>query len=61
MNQLRAIPQEWVKEYVDKLIAIAKSLDNGSAMQSACLLRAEFVMDMVKAFRESQSNDTSAN
>jgi hypothetical protein len=48
------IPQEWIKNYVDALINLSKELDVGGPMHEACLLRADYVMDLVKAFRESK-------
>lgn len=51
------IPQEWAKEYVDKLIDMAKQFAEHSPMHVACLLRADHVMDMVKAFRESEERN----
>ena len=44
------IPEEWIKEYVDQLLAAAAKLETG-AMHQACLLRADHAMDLVKAFR----------
>lgn len=50
------IPQEWIKNYVDKLIRVAKELPENSVMQSSLILRADAVMDMVAAFRESDGS-----
>lgn len=47
------IPQEWIKNYVDQLIRVAKELPENSVMQSSLILRADAVMDMVAAYRES--------
>ncbi len=46
------IPQEWIKRYVDDLLSFAAGLDERNAMRAACLLRADHVMDLVKAWRE---------
>ena len=45
------IPQEWIKKYVNSLLEVAKSMAAGSAMQNALILRAEYAMDLVQAFR----------
>lgn len=47
------IPQEWIKKYVDQLLEIAKQLPPGG-LRDATLLRADYTMDLVKAFRESK-------
>ena len=44
------IPQEWIRDYVDQLIAASK-LFGDSRMGNAALERADHVMDMVKSFR----------
>ena len=55
------IPQEWIKNYVDKLIRVAEDLPENGVMQNALMLRADTVLDMVVAFRVSvdgkDSND----
>ena len=48
------IPEEWIKGYVDQLIKIAGELERDSPMQLALLIRADHVMDMVKAYRENK-------
>ena len=45
------IPQEFIKEYVDELINAAK-LFGDSRMGNAAMIRADAIMDMVKAFRD---------
>jgi len=45
------IPQEFIKEYVDELISAAK-LFGDSRMGNAAMIRADAIMDMVKAFRD---------
>ena len=47
------IPEEWIKDYVDKLLFMAAKLDVGP-FRDAILLRADHAMDLVKAWRESQ-------
>ena len=49
---MKPIPQEFIRDYVDSLIAAAKMFPEGSVMRTSALLRADYVMDMVKAFRE---------
>lgn len=46
-----AIPELWVQLYISQLLSIAEQLPEGD-MRSIQLLRAEFVMDMIKAYRE---------
>jgi len=46
------IPQEWIRDYVDSLIAVANNFDG--TMRDAIAARADAVLDMVKAFRESE-------
>lgn len=48
----KSIPEEWIKEHVDKLLDMASKFDNNSPMREACLLRAEYYMDLVKAWRD---------
>lgn len=50
---MSAIPEEWIKQYVDKLLTLAGRFDSGP-MRDAAAMRADHVMDMVKAWRESQ-------
>lgn len=45
------IPQEWIKNYVDMLLRGAGKLEPGK-MQDAILSRADYTMDLVKAWRE---------
>ena len=47
------IPQEWIRDYVDKLVHMANQLSG--SMRDATLLRADHAMDLVEAFRESRS------
>lgn len=48
-----SIPTEWVHKYVEQLRWVAMQ-EVGVTMRTIQLLRAEFVMDMVKAWRESK-------
>lgn len=48
---LEDIPQQWIKNYVDRLLTIVKELEPGR-MRDAVLLRAEHAMDLVQAYRE---------
>lgn len=52
MTQMKPIPQDWIKKHIDILLDCAKRFPEGSPMRAAVLLRAEHIMDMVKAFRE---------
>lgn len=47
----KSIPESWIKEYVDQLVRIAKSFPDG-AMRDSATVRADHVIDMVKAWRE---------
>ena len=47
---MESIPQEWIRDYVDKLLLFAEKLDG--KMREATLLRADHAMDLVRAFRE---------
>lgn len=49
---MKPIPQEWIKNYVDQLIDAAQLFEEGTAMRDGALVRADAVLDMVKAFRE---------
>lgn len=48
-----AIPLAWIKAHVDTLIKVAASYPDGK-MQEAIALRADHIMDMVKAWKESK-------
>ncbi len=48
-----AIPEQWIKEYVDQMLAVAAKFNDGP-MQKAAALRAEHAMDLVTAYRESK-------
>lgn len=49
------IPQEWIVEYVEKFLAFASKFGPDTPMGRASMLRADHVMDMVKAFQEQYS------
>lgn len=55
---LKPIPQEWVKKYVDNLVRIAKALPENSDLRAVVAVRAENALDLVKAFRESQERES---
>ena len=46
-----AIPEKWVKEYVEKLLETAAKFPRGR-MRKVTLLRVDHIMDMVEAYRE---------
>jgi hypothetical protein len=48
---IEPIDTEWIKSYVDGLLALAERLPTGK-MRDAALLRADYVMDLVKAWNE---------
>jgi len=49
-----SIPEDWIKHYVDVLIASAAKLEP-SKFRDAILLRAEHAMDLVKAYRDREN------
>jgi hypothetical protein len=51
---MKPIPQEWIRDYVDKMLSLAATLPENSLMREAAALRAEHIMDMVKAWQEHQ-------
>ncbi len=54
------IDQAWIKRQVDLLLDAAKKLGPRSVMGRACLVRAEYYMDLVKAWRESPGDGREA-
>lgn len=56
---MNAIPEEWIKKYVDTLTDTAASLPVGP-FRDAVAMRAEHAMDLVKAWRESAAVQPSA-
>lgn len=58
---MEPIPQEWIKNYVDQLISVAKELPACGAMQSSMMLRADAIMDMVIAYKESLKSRKDTN
>lgn len=51
-SNMRTIPEQWIQQYVDQLLDLAKRLDEGSKMRAAVLLRAEHAMDLVQTYRD---------
>lgn len=49
---MKPIPQEWIKNYVDQLCRAAQLFEKNTTMHTAPLVRADAVMDMVKAFQD---------
>jgi hypothetical protein len=49
---MKPIPQEWIRDHVDKMLLLAATLPAGSPMRTAIVLRAEHTMDMVQAWQE---------
>ena len=47
-----AIPMEFIQAYVESLLATAVKFDHVSAMREAAALRADHVMDLVRAWKE---------
>lgn len=45
------IPDEFIKNYIDQLLIAAAKIGPGK-MSDAILLRADCIMDLVKAYRE---------
>lgn len=56
---MNSIPSEWIKNHVDKLISVAKQLPENSVMQKSITLRAEAIMDMVAAYKDSLEGKSS--
>jgi len=46
------IPLEWIRKYVDQIIEVAGRMPEGK-LRDALLLRADNVMDLVKAWKDS--------
>lgn len=55
-NELRDIPQQWIKEYVDKLLDVSSGLAATSPWQTTLMKHADGIMDMVNVFRKSTDN-----
>ena len=49
----KAIPIEWIKKYTELMIEYAGKFEE--PMRGATLLRVDHVMDLVKAWKESQN------
>lgn len=54
---MNSIPEKWIKEYVDTLIAYAAKIGPDTAMGKAALERADHAMDLVKGYRERSKED----
>jgi len=50
---MNAIPEEWIKKYIDGLLEGAQKLEPGN-FRDAIVLRAEHAMDLVQAYHESK-------
>lgn len=53
MTEIGYIPEKFIQNQIDILLNMAKSLGQHTAMGQACLVRAEYYIDLVKAYRES--------
>lgn len=49
---MNAIPEQWIKKYVDQLLQMADKLGPETTIGKAMMLRASHAMDLVKAYRE---------
>ena len=61
MKTLEDVPQLWIKKYVDSLIEAAKLFEEGGTMRNSILLRADSILDMVKAFRETRERNENSS
>lgn len=52
------IPTKWIKGYVDSLLRAADRFGPETLMGKAALQRAEYVTDMVAAYKESTHGDS---
>ena len=51
MPDQEAIPLSWIKRHIDVWLEVAKKLPEGK-MRDAALLRADYAMDLVQAWRK---------
>ncbi len=51
-QNMRSIPEEWIDKYVGNLLKYATDLRADSNMRASVLLRAEYAMDLVEAYRK---------
>lgn len=58
---MKPVPQEWIKEYIDKLLGVAKQLPHTDKMHHAILLRVDHIIDLVKAWREHEKKERGTN
>ena len=49
----KVIPEEWIKNYVDQILSVCK-IDPDSPMSQKFAERADHILDMVKAYRDSK-------
>lgn len=52
----RDIPIVWIQKYVDQVLESARKLDTGT-FRDALLNRANVVMDLIQAWRESDKRE----
>lgn len=57
---MNAIPEDWIKDYVDTLIQAAQRLEPGG-FRDAILSRADHALDLVTAWRASQHPTSESN
>lgn len=52
------IPIEWIHHMIDQLLIAAKKLPENDVMRTACLVRAEYAMDLLKSWDDKVSRGT---
>jgi hypothetical protein len=52
----RGIPEQWIRQYIDKLLTVAQTLEQDAALKQAMTDRATHIMDMIAAFHETQKS-----
>lgn len=57
VDQYSDIPQEWICKYVSSLMIIARTLPAGSDMQASSMIRAEYALDLIKAYRDQKNKE----
>jgi hypothetical protein len=50
------IPEQFIKNQIDTLLGMANKFGPLTPMGQACMHRAEYYMDLVKAYKESKTN-----
>lgn len=53
MSEINSIPKEFIQKYLDRLFEAAKSIGPDTLMGMACVKRAEVIMDLVEAYKQS--------